>query len=83
MLLRWGAWLSLNADAVVGADGDAGVSRPTHTHTDEWGERGSLFICGCGVKVPFSGKKKWWIMTLLCRKQPSLGLSRLGISEDD
>lgn len=54
-----------------------------HTHTDEWGERGSLFISGCGVKVPFSGKKKWWIMTLLCRKQPSLGLSQLGISEDD
>lgn len=42
VIVRWGAWLSFNADVVGGTDGDAGVSRPTDTN--DWDEGGGHFI---------------------------------------
>lgn len=58
VIVRWGAWLSLNADVLAGTDGDAGVSWPRDTNDWDEGVGGSLYICGCGVKAPSIGKKR-------------------------
>lgn len=42
VIVRWRAWLSLNADVVAGTNGDAGVSRPRDTN--DWDEGGGHFI---------------------------------------
>lgn len=78
VVLRWGAWLSLNADVVVVTDGDTGGSRPTHTHihTQMSGmPGGGHFISVVLVSrrhLLVESVRNWRIMTLSYRKQPSL-----------